>query len=226
MVHETPTSTLPPQKLLQDNQCAPCFHQDQVWCVNKSSVLCKPEPDGWLVWLRRVDGSVLFNRTWDEYAAGFGDPDGNYWLGLEYLHAITGTGRPCKLRVEVESWSGKTDWAEYSRFSVGNYLTNYTLDVGGHSGPLSDSLTWGNLPIPFSTLERRNNFIYGPFNCATKYGGGGGWWYEHCSPSKPTSVYKEEQMYNATGRYMYWGNVFGQRLKSLVMKVQLHSIVQ
>ena len=67
---------------------------------NEGSLLCKPDSDGWLVWLRRVDGSVLFNRTWVEYVAGFGESGGNYWLGLENLHLITGTGKKYKLYLE------------------------------------------------------------------------------------------------------------------------------
>ena len=30
---------------------------------------------------RRLDDSVDFNRTWNDYLMGFGIPDGNFWLG-------------------------------------------------------------------------------------------------------------------------------------------------
>ncbi|CAA9995577.1 unnamed protein product, partial [Nesidiocoris tenuis] len=30
--------------------------------------------DGWTVVQKRKDGSVQFNRAWEEYANGFGDP--------------------------------------------------------------------------------------------------------------------------------------------------------
>ena len=42
--------------------------------------------DGWLVWLRRIDNSIRFNKTWEEYERGFGYPGGNLWLGLEKLY--------------------------------------------------------------------------------------------------------------------------------------------
>ena len=71
-------------------------------------MLGKPGSDGWLVWLRRVDGLLRFNKHWDAYVAGFGDPDGNYWLGLEKLHLLTGTGTKFKLRIELESWPGES----------------------------------------------------------------------------------------------------------------------
>ena len=38
------------------------------------------------VFLNRQDGSVLFNRTWDEYVSGFESPPGEFWLGKHILY--------------------------------------------------------------------------------------------------------------------------------------------
>ena len=202
---------------LADNQCTliqdqmKCTDKTGYWCVNDGSLLCKPEPDGWLVWLRRVDGSVLFNRTWDEYAAGFGDPDGNYWLGLEKLHLLTGTGRWFKLRVEMGSWHYPyIEWAQYDDFSIGNNTTIYQLQVDGFTGNTSSDGLWYNRGKVFSTTS----------SCASSFAGGGGWWYGSCSQTFHTAVIGGPG--DSYVPYMWWHSAFGtlnQALKHMTLKI-------
>ena len=186
--------------------------------VNQNVLLCKPEPDGWLVWLRRVDGSVLFNRTWDEYVAGFGDPDGNYWLGLEYLHLLTGTGTKHKLRVEMESWDyPDIEWAEYDDFSVNSATSKYRIQVGGFTGNTSFNAMRQSNGYSFTTINDDNDGSSG--NCANMTGGGG-WWYFNCADTKPTGVFARHG--SETLEHMHWYNAFGvkhQPLKSMTWKI-------
>jgi Fibrinogen beta and gamma chains, C-terminal globular domain len=59
----------------------------------------------WLVLQTKVSGgSVSFNKTWNEYKNGFGNPaaNDNYWIGNEKLYQLTSSG-PGRLRVEVLS---------------------------------------------------------------------------------------------------------------------------
>ncbi|KAL1377533.1 hypothetical protein pipiens_016198 [Culex pipiens pipiens] len=58
---------------------------------------------GWAVFQRRMDGSVDFNRTFAEYLNGFGDPRGEFWLGLETLHAVTNP--VTQLLIDMEDFS-------------------------------------------------------------------------------------------------------------------------
>ena len=35
---------------------------------------------------RRIDGSVVFNRVWKSYKKGFGEVEGEYWLGITRVY--------------------------------------------------------------------------------------------------------------------------------------------
>uniref|UniRef100_A0A182F376 Fibrinogen C-terminal domain-containing protein n=1 Tax=Anopheles albimanus TaxID=7167 RepID=A0A182F376_ANOAL len=44
---------------------------------------------GWIVIQNRYNGSLDFDRGWNEFRDGFGDLDKEFWLGLEKVHLIT-----------------------------------------------------------------------------------------------------------------------------------------
>ncbi|PAA93530.1 hypothetical protein BOX15_Mlig011955g1, partial [Macrostomum lignano] len=52
-----------------------------------------------VVFQRHLDNSLSFAQNWHGYVKGFGDPNGNYWMGLEQLLAMT-KDRKCKLIYE------------------------------------------------------------------------------------------------------------------------------
>ena len=60
---------------------------DSTWKVIRA--VCKfDDQSGWTVIQRRLDGSVDFYRNWTEYAQGFGNLNGEYWIGkmIECMH--------------------------------------------------------------------------------------------------------------------------------------------
>ena len=88
---------------------------------------------GWTVIQKRLDGSVKFlNRGWKDYKSGFGNPNGEFWLGLDKIHRLTKTKN--KLRVELQDWKGNSAYAEYSLFAVSREQTKYKLSLGSYSG--------------------------------------------------------------------------------------------
>ncbi|XP_034649379.1 tenascin isoform X1 [Trachemys scripta elegans] len=145
---------------------------------NKSQpmeVYCDMTSDGggWIVFLRRHNGNEDFYRNWRTYAAGFGDPKDEFWIGLENLHKITSQGQ-YELRVDLRD-KGETAYALYDRFSVGDSKTRYRLKVDGYSGTAGDSMTYHN-GRSFSTFDKDNDAAI--TNCALSYKGA--FWYKNC----------------------------------------------
>ena len=93
---------------------------------------------GWTVFQKRLDGSVDFSRSWNDYKRGFGNLNGEFWLGLDKLHRLTNSGR-YRLRVDLENTAGKTAYAEYDMFAVTSERTKYQLGIGTYSGTESDN---------------------------------------------------------------------------------------
>ncbi|XP_070580682.1 microfibril-associated glycoprotein 4-like [Ptychodera flava] len=121
-------------------------------------VFCEiSESEAWTVIQRRVNGLVNFYRNWTEYKSGFGDIDGEYWLGNDNINAIT-TQAWYRLRIDLEDWDGSTSYAEYDRFWIEDEAGLYTLHLGDYSGTAGDAMTAGsdtNLDgSAFSTYDR------------------------------------------------------------------------
>ncbi|CAJ0966362.1 unnamed protein product [Ranitomeya imitator] len=97
-------------------------------------VYCDMNVDGggWIVFLRRTDGSEDFYKNWRTYSTGFGDPKNEFFLGLENLHKITSQGQ-YELRVDLRDL-GETAFAVYDKFEVGDSRSRYRLKVDGYSG--------------------------------------------------------------------------------------------
>ena len=87
---------------------------------------------GWTVFQKRMDGSVDFYRGWTDYKNGFGNLNGEFWLGLDKINRLTKTKN--RLRVDLEDTKGKTAYAEYDMFAVTNERTKYQLSLGTYSG--------------------------------------------------------------------------------------------
>ena len=82
---------------------------------------------------KRYGGAVDFFRGWNVYKQGFGNLNGEFWLGLDKIHRLTARSSN-KLRVDLEDLHGKTVFAEYSSFSVASERVKYLLGVGVYSG--------------------------------------------------------------------------------------------
>ena len=95
---------------------------------------------GWTVFQRRLEGSVDFYLDWASYKNGFGNLNGEFWLGNDNLHRLT-AANDVKLRVHLEDFDGDIRYAEYTTFNVADDSDNYRLFIGGYSGTAGDSMT-------------------------------------------------------------------------------------
>ncbi|NP_001103281.1 angiopoietin-related protein 2 precursor [Macaca mulatta] len=183
----------------------------QVWCDQRH------DPGGWTVIQRRLDGSVNFFRNWETYKQGFGNIDGEYWLGLENIYWLTNQGN-YKLLVTMEDWSGRKVFAEYASFRLEPESEYYKLRLGRYHGNAGDSFTWHN-GKQFTTLDRDHDVYTG--NCAHYQKGG--WWYNACAHSNLNGVWYRGGHYRS--RYqdgVYWAEFRGgsYSLKKVVMMIR------
>uniref|UniRef100_A0A8C4T5L6 Fibrinogen C-terminal domain-containing protein n=1 Tax=Erpetoichthys calabaricus TaxID=27687 RepID=A0A8C4T5L6_ERPCA len=170
----------------------------QVWCEQSY------QNGGWAVIQKRQDGSVNFFRTWEHYKQGFGNIDGEYWLGLDSIHWLT-TQDDYRLLVLLEDWNGRQVYAEYDSFRVENEREQYRLRLGHYQGTAGDSLSWHNNKA-FTTLDRDHDAYTG--NCA--HFQKGGWWYHTCAHSNLNGVWYKGGHYRS--RYqdgVYWAEFRG-----------------
>lgn len=91
-----------------------------LWNVTqKFRAVC--ENSGWTIILRRQDGSVSFNRKWNIYKRGFGDLDGEFFMGLDKIHALTAE-KSQELLVVIENFAGVVYQQIYDKFGNGIIL--------------------------------------------------------------------------------------------------------
>lgn len=126
-------------------------------CKNRPvTVFCNQVTDegGWTVIQHRenLPKRENFFREWIDYRLGFGNLTGEFWLGLDNIHAIV-SSTLTELRVDLEDYEGDKRYAKYERFYIEDAKENYRLNLGAYSGNAGDSLTRHN-GHSFSTKDR------------------------------------------------------------------------
>ncbi|XP_062128480.1 angiopoietin-2-like [Drosophila sulfurigaster albostrigata] len=144
--------------------------------------------NGWIVIQRRFDGSVDFDRDLATYHKGFGDPHGEFWLGLERMHRITVHQRH-ELYIHIVDYENETHYARYDKFLIGSKDEEYQLkSLGIYFGDAGDMMR----------MSEKVNFWVCP-----KYKNG--WW--DLKKSNPNcnlnGKYSNTQVND--WHYLYWG---------------------
>ena len=139
---------------------------------------------GWTVFQRRQDGSVDFYRGWDDYENGFGDLNGEFWLGLHNIYRLTNVDAQYQLRIDMRDFSNVYAYAKYSSFKVFGPGSQYMLRVSGYTGTAGDSFSYHNGML-FTTKDVDNDIWDN--NCAQEHKGA--WWYNKCHGSNLNGLY-------------------------------------
>lgn len=99
--------------------------------------------------------------------SGFGNMDGEYWLGLEAIYKLGRQG-DYKLLVEMKDWMDKKVYAQYSSFHLEPESEGYRLRLGTYQGNAGDSLSSHN-GKQFTTLDRDKDTFSGKGLFCKKY---------------------------------------------------------
>uniref|UniRef100_A0A8C3KA45 Tenascin N n=1 Tax=Calidris pygmaea TaxID=425635 RepID=A0A8C3KA45_9CHAR len=153
-------------------------------------VYCDMTTDGggWIVFQRRSTGELDFYRRWKNYVEGFGDPTGEFWLGLDKLHNLTSSS-PIHYELRVDLWTASESvYAVYDFFQVASGKDRYRLSVGNYRGNAGDAMTYHN-GWKFTTWDRDNDVALS--NCALTHHGA--WWYKNCHLANLNGKYGESK---------------------------------
>ncbi|XP_062446772.1 ficolin-2-like [Rhea pennata] len=153
---------------------------------NATMVFCDMDTDGggWVVFQRRLDGSVNFLRDWNSYKRGFGNQLTEFWLGNDNIHFLTSL-ETCELRIDLGDFENNYYFAKYASFRILGEPEKYKLILGDYlGGNAGDSFSY-HKDMPFSTADQDNDMS--SFNCATAYKGA--WWYNDCHYSNLNGMY-------------------------------------
>ncbi|XP_060575486.1 ryncolin-1-like [Ruditapes philippinarum] len=190
------------------------------------SVYCDMDTDdgGWTVFQRRQDGSVDFYRDWEDYKTGFGDLNGEFWLGNNYLNLLTDDDRQHELRIDLEDFDGNRAYAKYRSFKILPEKMKYILEVGNYNGNAGDSLEASNNKghihdgMEFSTKDNDNDNLSG--HCASMYKGA--WWFNYCFASHLNGLYSQKATCTEEWNCIIWNSWKGSQtsIKFTEMKLR------
>ncbi|MCL4139827.1 UNVERIFIED_CONTAM: hypothetical protein GTU68_029435 [Idotea baltica] len=155
-------------------------------CADKPiSVFCDQELDGggWTVFQRRqnLEKREIFSRKWLAYKLGFGNLTGEFWLGLDNIHALH-----------------EKRWEKYEHMFIGNASEKYRLDLGNYSGDAGDSLSVHSGQM-FSAKDNDND--QSAKSCAKLFKGA--WWYKNCHTSN-LNGFQYEGSFGSNGDGIHW----------------------
>ncbi|CAL1270640.1 unnamed protein product [Larinioides sclopetarius] len=161
-------------------------------------VYCDMETDGggWTVIQRRGNFSSQqnFYQDWEQYKTGFGDKEKDFWLGNDYIHALTNQAEN-EIRFDLQDANGERGFAKYSEFWIDNEDSSYALHIRNYTGNVGDTMKHHN-NMKFSTKDK------GSTQFARFYEGG--WWYNDWAHSNLNGRFQPGRDSIENIHWWYW----------------------
>ncbi|XP_044127302.1 angiopoietin-2-like [Bufo gargarizans] len=163
-----------------------------------------------------VDG-LSFEKTWEEYENGFGDLQGEHWLGLKYIYALTNQiGKPSKLHISIGDFGDQEAYARYDSFVIANASSYYKLLAGNYSGTAGDAFLGNGRngtnqhSSAFSTEDLPNDnchplCVLGDImylSCSEQFSAG--WWFNACGSANLNGVWRSPPRYKRWVSSVSW----------------------
>ena len=142
---------------------------------------------------------VNFTRNWEDYVNGFGDLDGEFWIGLNNIYQLTSQQN---VDIQISVWNNEI-------FQTWNYHTfrissSYRLTVNGGSGDSGYGIFQQYNGHYFSTYDSGRYR-----NCAYQYQGG--WWYygSSCTSGNLNGRHERSGLpgTSTNGQLLTWNNI-------------------
>ena len=165
---------------LVSKECLDIFkrgiNQDGVYTIYPNTtdgiqVYCEMAKGGWTRIMNRIDNGTAFNRSWNDFKIGFGDINGNHWLGFNSISKILSLGK-LMIRFEFMSQSSPLDFFEFDQIMIASESLKYKMILGTLTNHNIMADFWFNNASNFYTYDNDRS------RCAHDYKGG--WWHNSC----------------------------------------------
>ena len=162
-------------------------------------VYCQMETENgdapWTVFQRRCNGSENFARKEGDYKKGFGNLNGEFWLGLDALHEFTKEDKKVLLLIEMTDWEGNNASAKYADVKVEGGRGKKKIEGRFVEGTAGDSLSY-HFGAEFSSIDKDKDKDQNK-HCAQEFQSG--WWFTSECSNLLTS---QEKWSNLNGKYL------------------------
>ena len=122
---------------------------------------------------RRFSDKINFHQSWDKYVEGFGELDGEFWIGLEKIHRLTKDGS--QLRINTTTRGGSNTSNTYNTFTFHGATDSYKMNIG------SNSLLFKRHNNVKFTIYGKQTTHCSSSNYSNSNTHTGGWWFGGCT---------------------------------------------